>query len=89
MTVKINSITDKYICFIVSSSRGGMHDIIYDRLNMQWSCTCEDYWYRKRTCKHCKEAIQFLKDLAFEIGISTMPYVGDTTTPYEIMRGIV
>ena len=87
--VKIFSITKNYITFKVESSRGGTHDVIYDRRNMQWSCTCEDYWYRKRQCKHCKEAIRFLNEISFELNNSNIAYVGETITPIETIKEVV
>ena len=87
--VKIFSITKNYITFKVNSSRGGTHDVIYDRRNMQWSCTCEDYWYRKRQCKHCREAVKFIRDLASELDFSNIPYIGDTISSTEIINGVI
>lgn len=87
--VKIFSITKNYITFKVESSRGSTHDVIYDRRNMQWSCTCEDYWYRKRQCKHCREAIKFLNEISFELNNSNIAYIGETITPIETIKEVV
>ena len=76
--------TEEYILFKVPSSRGGTHDVIYNRTTQEWSCTCEDYWYRKRACKHTDMAKEFLQDLLFEVGLTHKAYIGTTLSRAEI-----
>lgn len=76
-------VTGEYLVFKVPSSRGGTHDVIFNRKTEQWSCTCEDYWYRKRACKHVKEARKFLEMLNLECSTNTVWY-GETIEPTEI-----
>ena len=76
--------TSEYILFKVPSSRGGTHDVIYNRATQEWSCTCEDYWYRKRACKHTRMAKEFLQDLLFEVGLTHKAYIGETLTQAQI-----
>lgn len=76
--------TSEYIYFKVPSSRGGTHDVIYNRKTQEWSCTCEDYWYRKRVCKHTRMAKEFLQDLLFEVGLTHKAYIGETLAPMQI-----
>ena len=76
--------TDEYLVFEVPSSRGGTHEVIFNRKTQEWSCTCEDYWYRKRACKHTRQAKEFLQDLMFEVVLTHKAYVGETLTPIEI-----
>lgn len=93
---KLKIINPKYMVFEVESSRGGTHDVIYDRKNHKWSCTCEDYFYRKRMCKHCKQAIDYTIKTAFEMTKYAMEientneaYIGNTINPQEIIRGTI
>jgi len=92
--VKIKNISKKYILFEVESSRGGTHDVIFNRGTHEWSCTCEDYFYRKRVCKHCYQAKSYLMKLLFkltEINVEMnndkldKVYSGTTLTPQEIL----
>lgn len=93
---KIVKITEKYILFEVESSRGGTHDVIFDRQTHEWSCTCEDYWYRKRVCKHCYKAKSYfvkllnsLCELNVEINNNRFDkvYDGETINAMEIIAG--
>lgn len=77
-------ITGEYLVFQVPSSRGGTHEVILNRKTQEWSCTCEDYWYRKRACKHVREAKEFLQDLLFEVALTHKAYIGQTLSPAEI-----
>lgn len=42
-------------------------DELADHLVIGKSCTCEDYIFRKRDCKHIKEAIRLLKENEVEM----------------------
>ena len=92
--VRIVNISKKYILFKVESSRGGTHDVIFNRRTKEWSCTCEDYFYRKRVCKHCYQAKSYIMKLLYqftEINVEIndnkfdKAYEGMTLTPEEIL----
>ena len=83
--MNITEITNNYIIFEVEShSRELTHTVIFNRLTGEWSCTCEDYWYRKRQCKHMKECKKFIALLNLEC-ISDEVYVGQTVEPSEVV----
>ena len=45
---------DETLFFEVLSSNGrDWYDVMYD-VDHHWLCTCPDYYYRKRFCKHMK-----------------------------------
>lgn len=78
-------ITGKYIIFTIESdSRPITHEVIYNRETQEWSCTCEDYIYRKRCCKHTRKAIEFLEDLFRETLHGQNVYTGETLTAKQI-----
>lgn len=79
-TTKLVAMTEEYITFSVPSSRGGNHEVVFNRKTQEWSCTCEDYWYRKRNCKHTRMAKEFLQDLYLEVFAGNETYVGETIT---------
>lgn len=82
--VTIKSCTDEYIIFNVkSTSRDLIHEVIFNRLTSEWSCECEDYYYRKRACKHTRMCKNLLNSLVFECS-STRAYTGITTSQAEI-----
>jgi hypothetical protein len=84
MTTTIKEMTPQYITFEVDShSRDLKHEIIFNRITREWSCTCEDYWYRKRACKHTRECKALLNSLIFECS-SSKAYKGETLTTEEI-----
>ena len=59
--VHIKESTDETICFeVLSSSRNIIHDVCFDKDN-GWICTCEQYYYRKKPCKHMRLAQQHFK----------------------------
>lgn len=35
------------------------YDVMYDKFH-HWLCTCPDYYYRKRFCKHMRECAELL-----------------------------
>lgn len=80
---QLTKITDTYLVFSVPSSRGGTHDVLFNRVTQEWSCTCEDYWYRKRACKHTRMAKEFLENLN-SICSTNNVYVGQTVDAVEI-----
>lgn len=43
---------------VVSSSREWVYNTTYDTVN-GWFCTCEDYQYRKKYCKHMKKCKEY------------------------------
>lgn len=51
-----------------SSDQGKWYDVMYDR-DHHWLCTCPDYYYRKRFCKHmraCSEMLNIKDDTVYE-----------------------
>ena len=67
--VKINYEDEFGIMFDVpSSSRDEVHLVNYDREDGWW-CSCEDYTYRKRFCKHMKEAFDYVAENREDINI--------------------
>ena len=67
MTTTIKQSNNQYIIFEVEShSRDLNHEVIFNRRTGEWSCTCEDYWYRKRACKHTIECKALINSLVFE-----------------------
>lgn len=53
-TVRLESRTSETLFFEVLSSDGKeWYDTWYD-VDHHWICTCPDYYYRKRFCKHMK-----------------------------------
>lgn len=61
--IQIHFGDEDWICFKVpSSSRDEYQYVSWDADN-GWSCTCEHYHYRKKYCKHMKEAKKFLQKL--------------------------
>lgn len=61
--IKIYFGDEEGICFkIPSHSRDEYQYVSWDKDN-GWYCTCENYQYRKRFCKHMSEAKQFLDEL--------------------------
>lgn len=46
----------------VPSSRGGYHKVKYNIITDEYSCTCEDFFYRGRICKHIKIAKDFIEE---------------------------
>lgn len=73
---EIKKLTEKCIEISVPSSRGGEHIVKYNRVTNKFTCTCEDYFYRERFCKHMKEAKQHLENLGLT-NISTNVVTND------------
>lgn len=85
MTTIIKQMTPNYITFEVDSdSRNLKHEIIFNRITREWSCTCEDFFYRKRMCKHTRQCKELLNSLIFECNTSNKIYKGETLKPTEI-----
>ena len=85
LTMKIKEMTKEYVTFeIESSSRNIAHEVIFNRKTQEWSCTCEDYHYRKRACKHTRQARELLNDLLIELSCSNRVYVGEVLTSEQI-----
>lgn len=85
LTMKIKEMTKEYVTFeIESSSRNLKHEVIFNRKTQEWSCTCEDYHYRKRACKHTRQARELLNDLLIELSCSNRAYVGEVLTSEQI-----
>ncbi len=64
--IEITKLTETCIEITVPSSRGGDHTVKYNRITDKWTCTCEDYFYRERFCKHMQQA----KDHLEKVGIT-------------------
>lgn len=60
---QLKSITKEVIVVEVPSSRDGAHQVIFNKVTGEISCTCEDFFYRNRLCKHIREAQRFLEEL--------------------------
>lgn len=53
--------TDETLVFeVMSSSRKTSHDVYFD-IDNGWVCTCEQYYYRRKPCKHMKQAQEYYK----------------------------
>ena len=74
--IKINKLTEKCIELSVPSSRGGEHTVRYNRTTNKWTCTCEDYFYRERFCKHMQQAKDYLESIGVT-NISKMVVTND------------
>lgn len=48
------------IFFVESDSTPDHHTTAYDEW-LGWHCTCEDYTYRKRFCKHMQKCWDYVK----------------------------
>lgn len=58
-TVEIDHQDKEGVIFnVVSSSRKEIHTTSYD-VELGWCCTCEDYQFRKRFCKHMSKAKEY------------------------------
>ena len=42
-----------------SSDKNIWYDVMYD-IDHHWLCTCPDYYYRKKFCKHMKACAELL-----------------------------
>ena len=57
--VTLSDSNDTTLFFIVkSNSRDITHDTWFDK-DSGWICSCEQYYYRKNTCKHMVEAKKY------------------------------
>ena len=69
MSPKILESNDETIFLEVSSSDGTRtYDVMYD-VDHHWLCTCPDYYYRKRFCKHmraCAEMLNIKDTIVYE-----------------------
>ena len=83
MNPKIIKLTEKCIEITVPSSRGGEHTVKYNRVTNKWSCTCEDYFYRERFCKHMQQAKEYLETLGLT-NISTTVVTNDNKSEKDI-----
>ena len=63
MNITITKLTETCIELTVPSSRGGEHIVKYNRVTNKFTCTCEDYFYRERFCKHMRLAKAHLEDV--------------------------
>lgn len=60
MSPKILESNDETIFLEVLSSDGTRtYDVMYD-VDHHWLCTCPDYYYRKRFCKHMRVCAEML-----------------------------
>lgn len=76
--VSLKSSTDETLFFEVrSSSRDITHDVWFDKDN-GWLCTCEQYYYRKRFCKHMRLAREYYR--------SFLKMMNDNTVYAEIQK---
>lgn len=66
MSPKLLESNDETLFFEVQSSdRSTLYDVMYDKFH-HWLCTCPDYYFRKRFCKHMKSCAEMfgIKDTA-------------------------
>ena len=86
MTAIIKKSTKNFIIFEVQShSRNLTHEVIFNRKTGEWSCECEDYWYRKRACKHTQECRALINSLVFECSSTkAFKHEGKTLTSAEL-----
>ena len=42
-----------------STEESVWYDVMYDKVH-HWLCTCPDYYFRKRFCKHMRECAELL-----------------------------
>lgn len=52
--------------FLVVGSTGYEHMVCYDKLD-GWYCTCEDFQFRKRFCKHMKQCQSLVPGASKEV----------------------
>ena len=81
--IQINKLTETCIELTVPSSRGGDHTVKYNRVTEKWTCTCEDYFFRERFCKHMKLAKEHLENLGLT-NISTNVVTNNNKTEEDI-----
>ena len=63
--VWISTANDETIVFTVQSSsrkKGETHDVYFD-VDNGWVCTCEQFYYRKKYCKHMKMAKEYFNNI--------------------------
>ena len=67
--VKLLESTDETLFFEVLSSDGEKwYDVMYD-VDHHWLCTCPQYYFRKKFCKHmkaCAEMLGIKDEVVFE-----------------------
>ena len=90
MNVTIKTQTQEYITFDVESeSRNGLnHEVVFNRVTGEFSCRCEDFFYRKRECKHIRACKNFINELMIEMISSHEIFTGETLTTEEITDGV-
>lgn len=44
---------------VLSTDGSTLYDVMYDKFH-HWICTCPDYYFRKRFCKHMRECAELL-----------------------------
>ncbi|WP_305555394.1 hypothetical protein [Methanobrevibacter sp. V74] len=72
MSLKLLESNDETLFMEVLSSDGTQwYDVWYDR-DHHWLCTCPDYYYRKRYCKHMKQCAELIgiSDVAVYAGVN-------------------
>ena len=59
--IHLTESTDETLTFEVKSeSRNEIHNVYFD-INNGWLCTCEQYYYRHKPCKHMRQAQEYYK----------------------------
>ena len=91
MNVKIIEQNENYITFNVESeSREGLsHEVLFNRLTGEYSCRCEDFFYRKRECKHIRECKNFINQLMIEMISSHEIFTGETLTTEDVKVQVI
>ena len=80
---KITKLNETCIEISIPSSRGGEHTVRYNRNTNKWTCTCEDYFYRERFCKHMKQAKEYLETLGIT-NLSTRVVTNDNKEEKDV-----
>ena len=61
---------------VKSDSRDEYQYVSYDKFD-GWNCTCENYFFRKRFCKHMSRAKDFLDNLNRQVQSNDMVFKGN------------
>ena len=85
--IQLKSISKEVIVVEVPSSRDGTHQVVFNKVTGEASCTCEDFFYRNRLCKHIKQAQEFLDELGI-ICECDQVFTGNLDTNVEDIEGL-
>ena len=81
------TLTGNIVTVEVPSSRGGNHKVQYNIETDEYCCTCEDFFYRERVCKHIREAKEFIEQtLSIETSDNV---VTSSTEDNTVINGLI